>query len=215
MRILELFAQGLEIDEESGGRKWFEERHDREKGGSGSVFRFLYYPSLPASQDAGLDTTNEDDGDMRCGAHSDYGSITLLFRRDGEGQAGLEILTEERTWASVPIHPESSPSASFAKSSNGAADEGPPILVNVGDLLSFWTNGLLKSTIHRVIFPTGNTAISNADRYSIAYFCHPLDQAKLEAMPSRLVDERKLSNGEQSVMTAKQHLESRLAATYT
>ncbi len=29
----------------------------------------------------------------------------------------------------------------------------PPILMNIGDLLSYWTNGLLRSTVHRVVFP--------------------------------------------------------------
>ena len=43
------------------------------------------------------------DRDVRAGAHSDYGSITLLFQRPG--QPGLEILTPEKTWAPVPVQP--------------------------------------------------------------------------------------------------------------
>jgi hypothetical protein len=85
------------------------------------------------------------------------GSITLLFQRPS--QPGLEILTttttittsdnspqqeQQQTWSPVPIIPD------------GYIPEAtnlPPILLNIGDLLSYWTNGLLKSTVHRVIFP--------------------------------------------------------------
>jgi isopenicillin N synthase-like dioxygenase len=215
MRILELFAQGIAIDESAGGVKWFEERHDKSKGISGSVLRFLYYPALPSTSPLTAEdrAKEEADGDLRCGAHSDYGSITLLFRRDLPGQAGLEILTDDGTWAPVPVNPTAS-SPSPSSNSETSEDEGPPILVNVGDLLSFWTNGLLKSTVHRVVFPHQAEGLDNADRYSIAYFCHPLDDAQLEGVPSQMVTNS--GHGiDRKVMTAKEHLESRLAATYT
>jgi len=38
--------------------------------------------------------------------------------------------------------------------------------VNLGDALQFWTKGLLKSTVHRVLIPP-------KQRYSIAYFIEP------------------------------------------
>ena len=95
-------------------------------------------------------------------------------------------------------------------STGTASDAFPPILVNVGDLLSYWTNGLLKSTVHRVIFPSG----SAEDRYSIAYFCHPVDDAPLVAVPSELVATEAASNATNNTngghMTAAEHLESRL-----
>jgi len=96
---------------------------------SHSILRFLRYPppsSTPHSSD-----------DVRAGAHSDYGSVTLLFRL--KGQAGLEILKKDNTWAPVPVCP--------AGTEN---DPSPPILINIGDLLSYWTNGLFRSTVHRV-----------------------------------------------------------------
>ena len=105
-------------------------------------------------------------------------------------------------WYPVPVNPTN--------------EEYVPILVNVGDLLSYWTNGLLKSTVHRVIFPKDG---KGEDRYSIAYFCHAIDDARLDLVPSKIVREHRQlenSNGDVSreVVTAKQHLESRLAATY-
>ena len=59
------------------------------------------------------------------------------------------------------------------------------------------------------------------DRYSIAYFCHPLNDTKLVRIPSRLVSMRRLEIKEacgdeniDSIMTAAEHLDSRLVATY-
>lgn len=92
-----------------------------------------------------------------------------------------------------------------------------PILVNIGDLLEDWTGGLLRSTVHRVIFPQGG---QGADRYSIAYFCHPLDDATLDPVPSKIVQEHAARTGKGGmrggkVLTAKDHLMERLAATYS
>ena len=162
---------------------------------------------------------------MRAGAHSDYGSVTLLFQRPG--QPGLEILTPEGTWAPVPVQPVSSAADSFPF---------PPILVNIGDLLSYWTDGLLKSTVHRVVFPLAEQRSPNPqDRYSIAYFCHPVDATALVPVPSKIVTAHRkqcevdgtrsevvgfgggagsLEPGKRA-LTASEHLESRLAATYS
>lgn len=137
------------------------------------------------------------------------------------GQPGLEILTPSPEWSPVPLNPLNDPDL--------------PILVNIGDLLCYWTNGLLKSTVHRVIFPppkAGTTAgpdTSQEDRYSIAYFCHPLDDAALVPVPSAKVEERKglltkegvgfgggvgAPGEDGNVLTAKGHLDRRLKATY-
>jgi 2OG-Fe(II) oxygenase superfamily len=184
------------------------------------------------------------DLDVRAGAHSDYGSITLLFQRTG--QHGLEILTPEETWASVPVWPLSS--SSKGEYGNGArgghGDVGnnlPPILINIGDVLSYWTDGLLRSTVHRVVFPhserdpsatTGVAASPAQDRYAIAFFCHPVDDTELIPVPSAVVAAHRqhqsvmtatkvgygggagsLQPGKKA-LTAKEHLTQRLAATY-
>ena len=73
----------------------------------------------------------------------------------------------------------------------------PPLVVNIGDLLSYWTAGLLKSTIHRVKFPAQELG---QDRYSIVFFSHPSDNALLEPVPSEII--RKLR---EEVLTKKQH----------
>lgn len=129
------------------------------------------------------------------------GSLTLLFQR--ASQTGLEILTPSQTWSSVPVFPKGTEN-----------DEFPPILVNIGDLLNYWTDGLLKSTVHRVVMPKD----AGADRYSIAYFCHPIHDTELVRIPSDLVRARSSENYKLSenkkVMTAEEHLKSRLEVTY-
>jgi isopenicillin N synthase-like dioxygenase len=84
---------------------------------------------------------------------------------------------------------------------------------------------MLKSTVHRVTFDGGQ------ERYSMAYFCHPLDEARLDTVPSPVI-ERFGNQGEEElrsqrkrlelredgmgeeVITAKGHLERRLKVTY-
>ncbi|RJE20893.1 Oxidoreductase, 2OG-FeII oxygenase family [Aspergillus sclerotialis] len=211
-RILKLLAMGLGIEP-----AFFTTRHDPTLGPTGSILRYLYYPSITSPSTK----TYQHGTDVRAGAHSDYGSITLLFQRPGE--PGLEILTPEGTWAPVPVTPAGHSSTPF-----------PPILVNIGDLLSYWTDGLLKSTVHRVVFPLseqGQQGSSDRDRYSIVFFCHPLDRAELVPVPSRVVEGFRVRNeGREGVvgfgggagswkageraLTAKEHLEGRLNATY-
>ncbi|EZF31364.1 hypothetical protein H101_05018 [Trichophyton interdigitale H6] len=197
-RILTLLALGLDIPD-----NWFSSRHDASHGPSGSTLRFLYYPSLrcPSTQ------SFQHGVDVRAGAHSDYGSITLLFQRDG--QPGLEILTPAGTWAGVPVRP-----AGVSSSASNA----PPILVNIGDLLSYWTRGVLKSTVHRVVFAKDEEEESEGrDRYSIVYFCHPCHDTELVAVPSSIVEGVSNSEGAvggEKLVTAGEHLANRLAATY-
>ncbi|KAJ5881233.1 uncharacterized protein N7473_012286 [Penicillium subrubescens] len=212
-RILTLLSLGLEMPED-----FFTTRHDPSLGPTGSILRYLYYPSIFSPATA----TYAHDKDVRAGAHSDYGSITLLFQRPG--QPGLEILTPEGSWAPVPIIPGDQPDAF----------PFPPILVNIGDLLSYWTDGLLKSTVHRVVFPLEEQRSPNPqDRYTLVYFCHPVDTTELVPVPSEIVAAHRekmgglkgdgavgFGGGAGSLepgkrpLTAAEHLESRLAATY-
>jgi isopenicillin N synthase-like dioxygenase len=187
-RVLEIIALGLDIDPTQGGQDWFSTRHDLSRGRSGSVLRLLYYPRIEPEHQ--YDAAN----DLRCGAHSDYGTVTLLFQL--QGQPGLEILQDAQAWSAVSVNPTDEPDV--------------PILVNIGDLLSYWTNGYLKSAVHRVI--AGN---SSPERYSIAYFCHPVDDARLDPVPSAIAQGHQPDVRNGVVMTAREHLEARLRATYT
>jgi isopenicillin N synthase-like dioxygenase len=242
-RILTLLALGLEVREVTPDRHiahlhtniqpksyciytkppqipedFFTTRHDPRSGSTGSILRYLYYPSIFSPSTAAY----AHDKDVRAGAHSDYGSITLLFQR--AGQPGLEIFTPEGTWAPVPIVPGSSAEA--------AEYPFPPILVNIGDLLSYWTDGLLKSTVHRVVFPLAEQMSPNPqDRYTLVYFCHPVDATELVPVPGEVVKGHRERTGGivgkvgfgggagslgpgKKALTAHEHLMSRLEATY-
>lgn len=136
--------------------------------------------------------------------------MTLLFQKPS--QPGLEVRTPENTWAPVAVIPEGYHSTTF-----------PPILVNIADLMSYWTNGLLKSTVHRVIFPK-DAKKGGEDRYSIVYFCHPGHDVELVPVPSDIVKQHTLKGDEnvgygggatnKRAITAKEHLLKRLDATY-
>jgi len=77
--------------------------------------------------------------------HNDFGCLTIL----AQGKVGgLQVLSPGGAWVDVPVIP-------------GA------FVVNVGDMLNRWSNGLLKSTPHRVINSTGK------ERYSCAFFFDP------------------------------------------
>jgi len=206
-KILDLFAIGIEVNSTAEGTKWFSNRHGAEP--SPCTLRLLHYPPLPPNIDF------QPTVDIRAGAHSDYGSITLLFQRPG--QPGLEIIppstrTAERdygstaAWTPVPVFPPGT-----------EKDPSPPILVNIGDLLSHWTNDLFKSTVHRVVFPSHGKD-PGEDRYSIAYFGHPIGSTVLEPVPSAMVKAlegaKEGVSSEVEAMTAHEHLMSRLKATY-
>lgn len=193
LRLLELLGQGLEIDPSQGGSSWFSSRH-RPDGKSGSILRFLHY--------FGQKSSNPEE-QIRAGAHTDYGSLTLLFQKQGED--GLEVLSPvTKKWTPVPFLPTTKEGMSS------------PIIINVADLLSFWTAGVLKSSIHRVKFPA-EAQRSGKDRYSIVYFCHPLDDTELVPVPSPIVanvQNRGANVVGAKVLTAKEHLADRLAKTY-
>lgn len=96
--------------------------------------------------------------------------MTLLFQN--AGQSGLEIETPDGSWAPVAVFPPGT-----------EQDPCPPVVLNVGDMLSYWSNGLLKSTVHRVKIPETCTE----DRYSIVYFCFPGAATELRPIPSTVV----------------------------
>ncbi|KAI9275815.1 hypothetical protein BDA99DRAFT_532764 [Phascolomyces articulosus] len=156
VQVLEAFAIALEIPEEEGGREWFSKCHNYEDVTSGETIRYMKYPR------GGESTYKEP---VRAGAHSDFGTVTLLFQKD---ISGLEIQANRTEWISAPIIEDA-------------------ILVNVGDLLQQWSNGLLLSTKHRVVFKPEH---EDNDRYSIACFAQPKRSTPLNPIPSHLVPKK-------------------------
>lgn len=99
-------------------------------------------------------------GQARCGEHTDWGTITLLFQG---GERGLELRRRSGEW--VPA--ESIPGT---------------VLVNIGDQLEAWTGGRFASTPHRVRAESPNAGL---ERYSIALFCYADYDAPIEIGDTR------------------------------
>ena len=68
------------------------------------------------------------------------------------------------------------------------------IVVNVGDLLSRWSNDILRSTLHRVVAPPAKSINAHEQitpaRQSIAFFCNPNGNALIECLPNCSSTER-------------------------
>lgn len=77
--------------------------------------------------------------------HTDSGAFTILWQDD---RGGLEIENKDGDWVGAPPIPDT-------------------FVVNIGNIMQYWSNGLFSSTPHRVINRGG------ADRYSIPLFVNP------------------------------------------
>jgi len=97
------------------------------------------------------------DGAVRSAQHEDINLITLLV---GATADGLQVMDHDDTWIEV----------------EGNHDH---IIVDSGDMLQNLTNGLFKSTTHRVINPPNATS----DRYSMPMFVHPRGDVDLTPLP--------------------------------
>ena len=96
---------------------------------------------------------------IRAGAHEDINTITLLL---GAEEAGLELKTRDGRW--IPVSPKPG-----------------ELVINIGDMLQRLTNGVLRSTSHRVVNPAPDRA-SHA-RYSMPFFLHFRPDFVIEALP--------------------------------
>ena len=101
-------------------------------------------------------------GQLRCGAHTDYGALTILKSEERPG--GLEVLSKDETWQPISIIPNT-------------------FVVNLGDLMQLWTNDCWVSNLHRVNNPPRD-AVVGTRRQSLVFFLHPNYDAVIECIPS-------------------------------
>ncbi|MBN3307792.1 YQK1 protein, partial [Amia calva] len=144
LRILRVMALILGLE-----GNFFLDKHNEMSGNkNGTTLSTLYYPSV--------DMSSVKEGQIRCGEHSDYGSITLLFQSD---KSGLEVMNQAGEYISAPPIP-------------GA------VLINIADLMQRWTCDRFVSAKHRVILtPPGD----KSTRQSLAFFVHPDDNAMISS----------------------------------
>jgi isopenicillin N synthase-like dioxygenase len=113
-------------------------------------------------------------GQLRAGAHTDYGTLTILRQDNAPG--GLEVQHVDGRWIPVPAVSDA-------------------FVVNVGDSLARWTNDRWKSTLHRVVNPpvdpaatTRTSADVSTRRQSIVFFHNANWNAEITAIDTCLGD---------------------------
>lgn len=148
--LMRIFACALGMDEH-----YFDDKVDRHI----SNFSVIHYPEQ---------ATPPLPGQLRAGAHTDYGSLTIVRPDDAPG--GLQVLTHDGAWMDVPYV------------------EGA-FVINLGDLMADWTNDRWVSTLHRVVNPP-LAAGASGRRLSMTFFHQPNYDAMIECLPTCTSTER-------------------------
>lgn len=143
-RIMKLFAAALKLEEQ-----FFDEFISAPI----SALRALNYPPQAHAPQP---------GQLRAGAHSDYGSLTILLPQ--HDSRGLEIQRLDGSWHEVLPVPDA-------------------FIINLGDLMARWTNNRWRSTMHRVVNPAQQHDPTSR-RQSIAYFHQPNWNATISTIPT-------------------------------
>ncbi len=161
-QMMRLFALALDIEE-----TWFDDKVDDPR----TILRLLNYPAVAS------DTTS------RAGAHTDYGTLTILWSADSRG---LQAKNRDGEW--VDIH---APEDNF--------------IINIGDLMMNWTNDKWLSNIHRVV---RHPATAGKRRQSMAFFHNPNPDAVIACIESCQSAD---NPARYEPILAKEHLEMKIA----
>jgi isopenicillin N synthase-like dioxygenase len=140
--LMQIFAVGLELP-----ANYFADKIDKQCGS----LRALWYPEQPEAPFP---------GQLRAGAHTDYGSLTILKTEDAPG--GLQVRRRDGEWINVDPVPGC-------------------FIINIGDLMMHWTNDRWVSTLHRVVNPPRDYALGSC-RLSLAFFHQPNYDAEIRCL---------------------------------
>lgn len=140
-----------------------------------AVLRLLHYPPQPG---------NPEPGEKGCGAHTDFGGITLLLQDDNPG---LQVWDQaSRGW----IHADPVPGT---------------YVVNLGDMIARWTNDRYRSTLHRVV------NLSGRERFSVPFFHSGNPDHQVRCLPSCLAPG---ASPKYPPVTVEQHMIDMYQRTY-
>jgi isopenicillin N synthase-like dioxygenase len=170
-KLLECLSIALDLDNEDSLNRYHT--------GSMHVSSLIHYPAVSTQRLRSGEV-------IRNAAHSDLGTLTLLFQHN---VGGLEIADMSST--------DKITTTAVEKDANFIAIDPKPgtIVVNVGYLLMRWTNGRWKNVVHRVVQPANSISKwsseervdfdeTTPDRYSVAFFGFPDAATIVEPLPS-------------------------------
>lgn len=98
--------------------------------------------------------------DMNMGTHTDYECFTIL----NQSMHGLQVMDPDNNWVQAPPIPGT-------------------FVINIGDMLEAWTNGVYKATLHRVVN-------HGRERFSIPYFAAADENTVVEPLPQFVTTDR-------------------------
>ena len=116
-----------------------------------STMRVIHYPPIEGPVE---------DGQLRAGEHTDYGTLTIVRGDDVPG--GLQVRALSGDW--IDVHP---PEGAF--------------VCNIGDLMRRWTNDRWLSNVHRVAVPPEQ--FRDTSRISLVFFHNPNADAVIRSIP--------------------------------
>ncbi|MCF2872062.1 isopenicillin N synthase family oxygenase [Octadecabacter sp. G9-8] len=114
---------------------------------------------------------------VNMGAHTDYECLTLLHTRN----KGLQVMKQDNQWVDVPVDPT-------------------VLIVNIGDMLEAWSNGIFRSTPHRVLN-------LSPERFSLPYFVAANHDTVIKPFPQLVRDDE---TPKYAPFLAGEHLETML-----
>jgi isopenicillin N synthase-like dioxygenase len=164
--VMGAFALALKLPE-----GFFDEKHT----GLTQTLRLLHYPP----------TEIVSEGQLGAGAHTDYGTLTVLFQ---DAVGGLQVQNLAGEWIDAPPIPGT-------------------VVINTGDLIARWSNDFFKSTPHRVM---PRPAAMKNGRQSIAFFSDPDPEVLIETFPSCITD---AAPAKYSSIKAGEHIRQRILAS--